>query len=117
MGTTASTLRLYDLRCPPKDNNTNPGRSTRHIAAATTDHHHHHNTTANMDHGSMGGGDAECKIEMLWNWNTIGACFLSSSWRITNGGMMAATCIGVLLFSVLLEFCRRLGKEYDSYLT
>merc|ERR1711939_1032577 len=42
----ASTLRLYDLRCPPKDNNTNPGRSTRHIAAATTDHHHHHNTTA-----------------------------------------------------------------------
>lgn len=54
---------------------------------------------------------------MLWNWNTVGACFISSSWRIENGGMMAATCIGVLLLSILLEFCRRLGKEYDSYLT
>lgn len=28
--------------------------------------------------------------------------------------MMAATCIGVILMVVCLEFLRRLGKEYDS---
>lgn len=28
--------------------------------------------------------------------------------------MMAATCIGVILMVVSLEFLRRLGKEYDS---
>lgn len=28
--------------------------------------------------------------------------------------MMAATCIGVILMVVCLEFFRRLGKEYDS---
>ncbi|PWN39991.1 Ctr copper transporter [Ceraceosorus guamensis] len=50
---------------------------------------------------------------MLWNWYTVDACFLSSSWRITNGGSMAATCIGVAFLVVLLEFTRRLGKEYD----
>lgn len=60
------------------------------------------------------GGDDGCKISMLWNWYTIDACFLSTSWRIQNGGMMAATCIGVILMVVCLEFLRRLGKEYDS---
>jgi copper transporter 1 len=51
---------------------------------------------------------------MLWNWYTIDACFLSSSWHITNNGMFAATCIGVMLLVVLLEFLRRIGKEYDA---
>lgn len=54
---------------------------------------------------------------MLWNWTTIDACFLSPSWRITSQGVMAATCIGVILLAMLLEFCRRLGKEYDAFLT
>ena len=54
---------------------------------------------------------------MLWNWDTTDACFLSSSWHIKNRGMMAATCIGVVLLAMLLEFSRRLGKEYDAFLT
>ncbi|KAI6781622.1 Copper transport protein-like protein [Emericellopsis cladophorae] len=73
-----------------------------------------------MSHNHGGGdtgGATECKIEMLWNWHTIDACFLSESWRIENQGMMAATCIGVMLLAVLIEFSRRLGKEYDAYLT
>lgn len=53
---------------------------------------------------------------MLWNWYTIDACFLSSSWHITSNGQFAATCIGIAAIVVLLEFFRRLGKEYDSYL-
>jgi copper transporter 1 len=51
---------------------------------------------------------------MLWNWDTIDACFISSSWHITNNGMFAASCIGVVLLVILLEFFRRLGKEYDG---
>lgn len=51
---------------------------------------------------------------MLWNWYTIDACFLSESWHITNNGMFAATCIGVILLVVILEFLRRLSKEYDA---
>ncbi|KAF4459840.1 hypothetical protein FALBO_13388 [Fusarium albosuccineum] len=68
------------------------------------------------DMGDMSGGGADCKVEMLWNWNTIDACFLASSWQIQNQGMMAATCIGVILLVVLVEFFRRMGKEYDALL-
>ncbi|KAF3025857.1 hypothetical protein E8E14_014785 [Neopestalotiopsis sp. 37M] len=57
---------------------------------------------------------SDCQISMLWNWYTIDACFLSTSWHITTNGMFAATCIGVILMVVLLEFLRRLGKEYDA---
>ena len=51
---------------------------------------------------------------MLWNWYTIDACFLSSSWQITSNGMFAATCIGIAALVIVLEFCRRIGKEYDA---
>lgn len=53
---------------------------------------------------------------MLWNWNTVDACFLSSSWHITSRGMFAGSCIGVLLLVMLLEFLRRMVKEYDALL-
>ncbi|KAK8063066.1 high affinity copper protein [Apiospora hydei] len=81
----------------------------------------------NMDHG----GDTACKIsrsssnsssqadktgklQMLWNWNTVDACFLTSSWHIPSEGAFAATCIGVVLMVVILECLRRAGKEYDA---
>jgi len=51
---------------------------------------------------------------MLWNWYTIDACFLAESWHIQNNGMFAATCIGVAMIVIVLEFCRRMGKEYDA---
>ncbi|OTB17474.1 hypothetical protein K445DRAFT_57242 [Daldinia sp. EC12] len=53
---------------------------------------------------------------MLWNWYTVDACFISSSWHITSKGMFAGSCIGVILLAILLEFLRRSVKEYDSYL-
>ncbi|KAL2284600.1 hypothetical protein FJTKL_08947 [Diaporthe vaccinii] len=64
---------------------------------------------------SMGGGNS-CKISMLWNWNTIDSCFLSSSWHVTSRGMFAGSCIGVLLLVMLLELLRRMVKEYDALL-
>ena len=51
---------------------------------------------------------------MLWNWYTVDACFLSSSWRIQNRGMFAASCIGIVLLVVSVEFMRRIGQEYDN---
>jgi copper transporter 1 len=82
----------------------------------------------------MGSSDSECKIsvsvprltfpkrlaneaQMLFNFNTIDACFLSTGWQIKNNGMFAATCIGTILLVVLVEFCRRIGREYDNFLT
>ncbi|MCJ1462712.1 Copper Transporter integral membrane protein that functions in high affinity copper transport [Pseudocyphellaria aurata] len=71
--------------------------------------------TSSMDM-DMGMGGSSCKISMLWNWNTVDACFISSSWHITSRGMFAGSCIGVILLVVSLEFLRRLGREYDRYI-
>ncbi|KAG5974849.1 hypothetical protein E4U55_007998 [Claviceps digitariae] len=72
-------------------------------------HHDHH------DHQGTAQG-AACKISMLWNWYTIDACFLTSSWHITTKAMFAGTCIGVILLVIVVELTRRLGKEYDAFL-
>ncbi|POS74195.1 ctr copper transporter [Diaporthe helianthi] len=64
---------------------------------------------------SMGGGNS-CKIYMLWNWNTVDSCFISSSWHVTSRGMFAGSCIGAVLLVMLLEFLRRAVKEYDALL-
>lgn len=73
---------------------------------------------------------------MLWNWNTIDACkltsylttkyvqcankvkkgFLSKSWHITSRGMFAGSCIGVICLVLCLEFLRRVGREYDAFI-
>ncbi|KAF4546840.1 Ctr copper transporter-like protein 2 [Elsinoe fawcettii] len=67
--------------------------------------------------GGMGGmGGSGCKISMLWNWNTVDACFISSSWRITSTSMFAGSCIGVILLVMSLEFLRRVGRAYDQYI-
>ncbi|KAI0881581.1 Ctr copper transporter family-domain-containing protein [Annulohypoxylon maeteangense] len=67
-----------------------------------------------MDMGN--GGGHMCKISMLWNWNTVDACFLSTSWHIKSSGMFAGSCIGVILLAITLEGLRRSVKEYDRYL-
>ncbi|KAI1474060.1 hypothetical protein K445DRAFT_19279 [Daldinia sp. EC12] len=71
-----------------------------------------------MDHShmDMGSSNATCTHAMAWNWNTIGTCFLAESWRIENEGTFAASCIGVFILVVCLEFLRRVGKEYDSFI-
>ncbi|OJJ59865.1 hypothetical protein ASPSYDRAFT_57378 [Aspergillus sydowii CBS 593.65] len=73
-----------------------------------------------MDMGGMdmGGGDggAQCVVSMLWNWNTIDACFLASSWHIRSRGMFAGSCIGVICLVIALEFLRRIAREYDAFI-
>jgi copper transporter 1 len=53
---------------------------------------------------------------MLWNWYTVDACFLSTSWHITSPGMFAGTCLGIIGLVMVLEFLRRMAKEYDRLL-
>ncbi|KAI2626124.1 Ctr copper transporter family-domain-containing protein [Hypomontagnella submonticulosa] len=74
--------------------------------------------TSSMSMPGMGGMSmgGSCKISMLWNWNTVDACFISSSWHIRSAGMFAGSCIGVILLAMLLEFLRRSVKEYDHFL-
>ncbi|KAL3418424.1 ctr copper transporter [Phlyctema vagabunda] len=67
-----------------------------------------------MDHSSSSASASACKISMLWNWNTIDACFISTSWRITSTSMFAGSCIGVIFLVMTLELLRRLAKEYDG---
>ncbi|KAM0277318.1 hypothetical protein ACHAQH_005910 [Verticillium albo-atrum] len=69
-----------------------------------------------MSHSSGHGASADCKVSMLWNWYTIDSCFLAESWHVGSNGAFAASCIGVALLTVTLEFVRRLGKEYDALL-
>ena len=52
---------------------------------------------------------------MLWNWYTLDACFLANSWHITSAGMFGGSCIGVIALVMLLEFIRRVQREYDAY--
>lgn len=53
---------------------------------------------------------------MLWNWYTIDSCFIARSWRVRSTGAFAGSCIGVILFVIVLEALRRAGKEYDRYI-
>ncbi|KAF7718390.1 Uncharacterized protein PECH_008395 [Penicillium ucsense] len=64
----------------------------------------------------MDGMDLSCRISMLWNWFTIDACFLSSTWHIRSKGAFAGSCIGVILLVISLEFLRRLGREFDAFI-
>ncbi|KAL6718737.1 Copper Transporter integral membrane protein that functions in high affinity copper transport [Lecanora helva] len=85
------------------------GTATAGAASATS------SAAMSMDMGMGMGGDS-CKISMLWNWNTVDSCFLSSTWHVTSKGMFAGSCIGVICLVISLEFLRRLTKEYDRYL-
>ncbi|KAL2021740.1 hypothetical protein VTK56DRAFT_6683 [Thermocarpiscus australiensis] len=74
-------------------------------------------TSMSGDHGGHGGmGGSGCKISMLWNWNTVDSCFISSSWKISSRNMFAGSCIGAVLLVVSLEMLRRAVKEYDRFL-
>ncbi|KAL2158101.1 hypothetical protein VTH06DRAFT_4669 [Thermothelomyces fergusii] len=82
--------------------------------------HHEMSGTSSTGSGSGGmggmGSGSGCKISMLWNWNTIDACFIARSWKITSRGVFAGSCIGVVMLVVVLEMLRRAVKEYDRFL-
>ncbi|KAI0383655.1 Ctr-domain-containing protein [Hypomontagnella monticulosa] len=97
---------------------TTTGQSTSSLASPTSSTVPQ--STGDMgDMNGMGMGSSDsnaCKISMLWNWNTIDACFLSESWRIRSNGGFAALCIGVVLLVIFLQALRRTATIYDRYL-
>ncbi|KAF5629454.1 Ctr copper transporter family [Fusarium sp. NRRL 52700] len=52
---------------------------------------------------------------MLWNWNTIGACFIAEGWYIGSGSKFAITCLGVLVVAMTSEFICRLSREWERH--
>ncbi|ATY61674.1 Ctr copper transporter family [Cordyceps militaris] len=73
-----------------------------------------------MDHGGMdmggGAGGRQCKIDMLFNINTIGSCFFTSKFYIETSGQFAGACILALLLVVALEGLRRATREFDRFI-
>lgn len=53
---------------------------------------------------------------MLWNWHTVGACFITPQWPIATEGPMVGTCFGVMYLAVALEGLDRGRKQFDRYL-
>ena len=53
---------------------------------------------------------------MLWNWHTIGACFITPQWQIATSGAMVGTCFGVIFLVMALEGLRRCTKQFDRHL-
>ncbi|OTA94078.1 hypothetical protein M434DRAFT_394979 [Hypoxylon sp. CO27-5] len=86
------------------------------MATATTTAAAATSTAMSMGGMDMDMGGHDCKISMLWNWNTVDACFISKDWHVKSTGMFAGSCIGVILLALLLELLRRSVKEYDRYL-
>ena len=50
---------------------------------------------------------------MYWNWYTLDACFISTTWHISSIAVFFASCVGVVSLVMLLELLRRLQREYD----
>ncbi|ODV88607.1 hypothetical protein CANCADRAFT_32146 [Tortispora caseinolytica NRRL Y-17796] len=65
---------------------------------------------------SMSMGSSTCKISMLWNWNTIDACFIHRGWHITSRGMFAGSCIGIFLMAFTTMGVNRALREFDRYI-
>ncbi|KAF5627163.1 copper transport ctr4 [Fusarium sp. NRRL 25303] len=53
---------------------------------------------------------------MLWNWNTIGVCFISEAWYIDSGALFATTCLAAFGLALFLEFARRASREWERHL-
>ncbi|KAG5642184.1 hypothetical protein DXG03_003447 [Asterophora parasitica] len=64
-----------------------------------------------MDHDH--GSEAACKINMLWNWYTVDACFISEQWHVRTVGAYAGTVVSIFFVAILVELFRRLAREYD----
>ncbi|OAA81283.1 Ctr copper transporter family protein [Akanthomyces lecanii RCEF 1005] len=83
-------------------------------------------TMGGMDHGGMdmgggmgmgGSGGRQCKIDMLFNVNTIGSCFFTDKFYIETNGQFAGACILALVLVVALEALRRATREFDRFIT
>ncbi|KAL1666208.1 Ctr copper transporter family-domain-containing protein [Schizophyllum commune] len=66
-----------------------------------------------MGMGMGSGSEHACKISMMWNWNTIDACFISEQWHIRSKADYAGSIVGIFFLVILVEWTRRASREYD----
>ncbi|KAK8038718.1 hypothetical protein PG993_007129 [Apiospora rasikravindrae] len=57
-----------------------------------------------------------CKVNLLWNWDTIDTCFLAPSWYNNSTIKFAFSCIFVFIFAVTLQVFYHSLKTFDAAL-
>ncbi|KAI7772701.1 hypothetical protein LZL87_005426 [Fusarium oxysporum] len=82
------------------------------IAATATMHPAFATTLASLS--EEGAGNCT-ENPMLWNWNTIGTCFISKAWHIDSGGKFGITCVGAFMLVMILEFLARVSREWERH--
>ncbi|KAL1686223.1 Ctr copper transporter family-domain-containing protein [Schizophyllum commune] len=71
------------------------------------------NSSSSDSMGMGSGSEHACKISMMWNWNTIDACFISEQWHIRSKADYAGSIVGIFFLVILVEWTRRASREYD----
>ena len=68
-----------------------------------------------MEHGhdSM----SSCTMSMVWNWQTVDACFLSEAWHVRSKVGFAFSVIGVFLIVCGIEATRRTARDFDRWVS
>jgi hypothetical protein len=64
---------------------------------------------------SIGISPADLCLGHVLNWEAVGPCFISRTWRIQSASMFAGTCTAVVRFTIAHEGFRFLGKFYDRW--
>ncbi|ORX99321.1 Ctr-domain-containing protein [Basidiobolus meristosporus CBS 931.73] len=67
-----------------------------------------------MDHSGHNMG--MCSMQMVFNWQYNNLCVVFSGWRITSAGIMAASCIGIILIAFIHEYIRRAARQLDNHI-
>lgn len=75
------------------------------------------NSTWHPDgHGTYHMKDVPCRMSMLLNNYTTGACFFSETLQIPHSEGFTAACIAAVILAILLECTRRGTEELDRFL-
>ncbi|KAM5379285.1 hypothetical protein ACJA88_005845 [Fusarium oxysporum] len=53
---------------------------------------------------------------MLWNWNTIGTCFISKAWYMDSGGKFGITCFGAFMLCIITYILILMAVSFNGYI-
>ncbi|KAJ7654788.1 Ctr copper transporter family-domain-containing protein [Mycena rosella] len=58
----------------------------------------------------------DCKLSMLWNWDTVDTCVITDQWHVHTIQQYAGTLAGIFLIVAFLEGFRRMSRGYDRFI-
>lgn len=111
-----SAANLFARSCCSKGMDAASAVTSSALAVATTSLANGTSTVRDGRGRMRGGTGKPCKISMLFNYDTIDACFFTKNWQISHQGQFASTCLGAFALCLLLEFLRRISQEFDKLL-